>query len=781
VLIRCRDLGEDDLCRSFTDFLTQHLRKTELLPEDADVMRAVILDRIAKGEALLLVDGLDEITSPLVRVMFCQELERTAARYPEAPIVVTSRIVGYRDMPYRMGSGFEHGEIAELTAEDKDLFARRWVEVTEHQHPAAEREKRAQELIDDLHSNDRIERLTGNPMLLTTLALVKRKVGKLPNRRTKLYAEAVSLLLNWNPRIYRAIEEDEAIPQLEYLAYEMCRRGVQRLPEDEVLDLLDRLRVEYPNIRAIRRRAPHEFLKHLEERSGILIKSGGIWGKDEAQARPVWEFRHLTFQEYLAAHALLDGRYPDRDKTKSLAEQVAPLAGPVTAGRVPEGEEVDVPESWREALRLLVADCKDDDVDDVLLSILNPLPGEDASMARRPRAVLAALCLADEPNVSEESAKRVLSVFSCAINERDGNGAEVTTIDSAATEVGRSIWSQLLKESLISEYCARPPQTRPNPGSLWGTAEISGWERSGLGLAANCTGLSERLGSGERVEVLSAALAAMVAAFEGKVADGSGLPEKLLMLFGLERPEIAAAGWALAWMAGWDRPVRKPVWLPSDVQSEAVVKALSEAPDDENHLRRYLMGILARSADKRGLAAVLSNTDHANAQVRRAAAKALGALGDGAAARPLLSMLDDPDPMVSHAAVEALGKLGDKTAVPALLARLDGPNVSDRRRAVEILGELGDKDAIPALTTHLEDADDSLRPSVVGALARIRNVPMERKLLSLDLDDGDPWIDPKASITEARLEQAAERLGLTRDKVYSLYASIAVDFHLQFE
>src|ERR1035441_4631349 len=383
VLIRCRDLGEDDLCRSFTDFLTQHLRKTELLPEDADVMRAVILDRIAKGEALLLVDGLDEITSPLVRVMFCQELERTAARYPEAPIVVTSRIVGYRDMPYRMGSGFEHGEIAELTAEDKDLFARRWVEVTEPQHPAAEREKRAQELIDDLHSNDRIERLTGNPMLLTTLALVKRKFGKLPNRRTKLYAEAVSLLLNWNPRIYRAIEEDEAIPQLEYLAYEMWRRGVQRLPEDEVLDLLDRLRVEYPNIRAIRRRAPHEFLKHLEERSGILIKSGGIWGKDEAQARPVWEFRHLTFQEYLAAHALLDGRYPDRDKTKSLAEQVAPLAGPVTAGRVPEGEEVDVPESWREALRLLVADCKDDDVDDVLLAILNPMDGEDATKTGR--------------------------------------------------------------------------------------------------------------------------------------------------------------------------------------------------------------------------------------------------------------------------------------------------------------------------------------------------------------------------------------------------------------
>src|ERR1035441_7233822 len=149
--------------------------------------------------------------------MFCQELERTAARYPDAPIVVTSRILGYRDMPYRMGSAFEHGQIAELNLEDKDLFARRWVEVTEQHQSTAEKAKRAQELLDALHSNDRIERLTGNPMLLTTLALVKRKVGKLPNRRHKLYAETILVLLNWNPRVYETIDDDEAVPQLEYL------------------------------------------------------------------------------------------------------------------------------------------------------------------------------------------------------------------------------------------------------------------------------------------------------------------------------------------------------------------------------------------------------------------------------------------------------------------------------------------------------------------------------------------------------------------------------------
>lgn len=435
VIIRCRDLGEADLCRCFTDFLTQHLNKTELLPEEADVMLAVVLDRIAKGEVLLLVDGLDEITNAHVRMMFCQELERTAARYPDAPIVVTSRIVGYRDMPYRMGSGFEHGVIAELNRDDKNLFAQNWVDVTE-QHQTDEKAKRTQELIDALHSSDRIERLTGNPMLLTTLALVKRKVGKLPSNRTKLYAEAVSVLLNWNPRLYQTIEEDEAIPQLEYLAYDMCRRGVQRLTEDEVLDLLEKVRNEYPNIRAIRRREPEAFLELLEARSSILVKSGGIWQKNKTQEKPVWEFRHLTFQEYLAARAHLDGRYPGRDKTKSLADQVVPLAGAVqqTQYRRPvlkSRDELEVPESWREALRLLAADCKDDDVDYVLLAILNPMAGEDKAKTARPRVVLATLCLADEPNVSEEIAQKVLTTFAATVGKDDGCGHVTTSVDRA--------------------------------------------------------------------------------------------------------------------------------------------------------------------------------------------------------------------------------------------------------------------------------------------------------------------------------------------------------------
>lgn len=228
VLIRCREIGDDDLCRSFKDVLQMHLDKSELQPQEAQVMFAVILDRLAKGEVLLLVDGLDEISNLRVRQAF-------ASSWNAPPCVIQvrrswrPRIVGYRDMPDRMRTGFAHGVIGDLHPETKDLFAKRWVEATEAHQSKENRERSAKDLMAALHSSDRIERLTSNPMLLTTMALVKRKVGKLPTRRHKLYAEAVSVLLNWNPNVYTVIEDEEALPQLAFLAYEMCRRGVQQL------------------------------------------------------------------------------------------------------------------------------------------------------------------------------------------------------------------------------------------------------------------------------------------------------------------------------------------------------------------------------------------------------------------------------------------------------------------------------------------------------------------------------------------------------------------------
>ncbi|MCK5308929.1 MAG: hypothetical protein KAJ73_09980, partial [Zetaproteobacteria bacterium] len=343
---------------------------------------------------LLMLDGLDEITDPVARACFCQQLEQIVRAFPDAPIIATSRIVGYREMGSQLGQSFEHLTLADLTAEEKDDFASRWCALTE----VPERCTTAtEELIHDIHSADRIERLTGNPMLLTTMALVKRKIGKLPRRRAELYGEAVQVLLNWRREVDEPLDWREAIPQLEYLAYAMCDLGVQQLRQDEILDRFTQMREDYPNVHAARNRSPEDFLKRLEARTGLLVEAGRV--PYLGMQIPVYEFRHLTFQEYLAARALVDGRFPDRDPKHSLAENVAPFASRTTESenRTLDFKEASVVENWREALRLCAAICYDDDVDDVLRAILTPQDGDPSSTVRA-RAILAALCLADEPN-----------------------------------------------------------------------------------------------------------------------------------------------------------------------------------------------------------------------------------------------------------------------------------------------------------------------------------------------------------------------------------------------
>ena len=729
VLILCRDLGPADLCRCFVDFLTQHLSKSELLPAEADVMRAVILDRLARGEILLLVDGLDEITDSRVRAMFCQELERTAVRYPQAPIVVTSRIVGYRDMPYRMGADFEHNLIADVTREDKDDFARRWVEVTDQHHPTEEREQRAKELIDSLHSNDRVERLTGNPMLLTTLALVRRKVGKLPNRRTKLYSEAVSVLLNWNPRHYDIIEEDEAIPQLEYVAFAMCQRGEQRLNHDDILDLLEAFRREYRNVRAVGRRTPEEFLALLEARSSILIKAGNIWQDHGGGEKPAWEFRHLTFQEYLAARALLDGRYPNRSRQKSLAEQVASLefiVGDDKEQSDVEGtsDEADIAESWRETLRLLVADCRDDDVDDVLLAILRPQPCQDSPATRRACAILATLCLADEPNVSEEAALEVMNALAAVVGDDDEKGPARSNLNQAAVAVSASIWSAALQAALVREFRRRPAEVRMTVGSLIARTGFASWDRMNVAPDKKIDELDHRLHSSVAEEVIGAVLTVSHAAFRRQAVYSKSLVASLLDGLGSDDTVLVlACAWALYWLAperhGFNptRGVRR--WQPNEADVTRILHAFQSAHRDERDTIRFLALILGTCGGAAAIDSLIEKIDDPSERVRQAVVDALSNLGDKAAVGPLIERIDDPRKLVRRAVVEALGNLGDKAAVGPLIEKIDDPSERVRWAVAYALGNLGDKSAVEPLIARIDDPSEDVRQAVVNALGNL--------------------------------------------------------------
>lgn len=749
VLIRCRDLGEADLCRCFSDFLSQHFLKTTLLPEEARVMQALILEKIANNQVLLMVDGLDEITNPKVRVSFCQELERTAARYPNAPIVVTSRIVGYRDMPFRMGKYFQHGVICELDRVHKDLFAKRWIEVTEQRQSADERIKREKELIEALHASDRIERLTGNPMLLTTLALVKRKVGKLPSRRNKLYAEAVAVLLNWNPGYYAPIDDSEAIPQLEYLAYEMCRRGVQRLTDNEIMDLLEQFRKEYPTVRSAKNHSEREFLALLEARSSILIKAGSIWGKGQQKEQAAWEFRHLTFQEYLAAQALIDGKYPNRDRNLTLAMQVAPLAGIVKyvqPKRIGNNNHLEVTESWREALRLLAADCKDDDVDSVLYAILNPLPIEDHTITRRTRAILAALCLADEPNASEEVADKILEQFVQSVQDEDGYLHMQSPLSIAALELGRSQWRNSFRSILIRHFIEKKENESGVFGSLWGFIGTYNFDDSNR--SNHLQEIIRSIRSQNRIERISAALMVMHSAYSGKIENVNNLVDELFDLMLLGDGECHAAVWALGWFSKGSPLIKsKPYWTISETQADILCKRLAATAVDSVDTQYWIINILSNSKNILVGESILPFILAHDERPRIAAIEALATIGDHRFIGRIADLLKGKDEKTLVAAAVSLSSLGDKRGRDFLVKEWHNSKTLsfDLQRAI--------------LTTELD--------------------PLNKKLLSNDFDGAFPLVAMNRPIDAERLAACAKILELPVADIQLRYESIAAEYRLK--
>ncbi|UCH97131.1 MAG: NACHT domain-containing protein, partial [Candidatus Aminicenantes bacterium] len=549
IVIRCRDLDESCKTGSIDDVLCETFRKAQMSAEETAALQAVIREMLVQGKAILLVDGLDEISNIGTRARFSQQIERLHIAFPKAPMIVTSRIVGYREMKYRIGRGFEHATVSEFIKKDKDEFARRWCDITELPE---RREKATEELIKAIHSSDRIERLAGNPMLLTTLALVKRKVGKLPERRADLYWEAVLVLLNWRSEVDEPIDHREAVPQLEYVAYEMCRQGVQRLREDEILELMEKMREEYPNVRAAKKHEPEEFLRMLERRTGILIEAGEV--RHKGRLVPVFEFRHLTFQEYLAALALVDGKFPGRDKSKSLAEHIAPLAGQT---EMSDTEEAVVKDNWREVLRLCAACCGDDDVNDVLLALLTPLQGENLEETARPRAVLSALCLADELNVSDEVAQQVLGIFVQKIEEDDGIGEVRTSLDIAAVELAGSEWEKRLRSRLIEEFCKSEASERSGPGSISSMIATHSAPRDNKQFQLWIAKIVEKFNSKDDSIKIDAALAIMGSAFENKIKKIiPGMVDGLLAMLDKNGPSAHAGAWALGWLN------KREIWIP---------------------------------------------------------------------------------------------------------------------------------------------------------------------------------------------------------------------------
>jgi HEAT repeat protein len=146
--------------------------------------------------------------------------------------------------------------------------------------------------------------------------------------------------------------------------------------------------------------------------------------------------------------------------------------------------------------------------------------------------------------------------------------------------------------------------------------------------------------------------------------------------------------------------------------------------------------------------------DHrAPLRARKAAAQALGWLGEPASAASLQALLTHPNAMARRAALEALGRVGGERALAALRAALGERSWALRQEAVLGLGGLGDAalEAIDALTealrgeSHGPTAEQCLRQ--IAALGQAHGEARDAALAALrgaleapsPLPDAERW------------------------------------------
>jgi hypothetical protein len=303
VLIRCREWREHihrpilTLLRSLPD-ITGHAELAGL----SDALLPLFKD----GRILLLVDGLDEIHDDALRSTFVDHLENFLDEFKRTRVVVTSREAGFSLVAPALARFCQRWRVAPLEEDAITALCDHWHKLMSGDSPEAFGEGR--EVAEHLLRNNSLRRLAENPLLLTMLLVVKHGAGRLPPDRVSLYGRAVEVLLDtWNIKGHAPLNPKEAVPQLAYVAFELMRAGKQTATEKELLVLLEGARENVPQIRRYAKDSPHEFLKRVELRSSLLIEAG--LQVDNGLAVPFYQFRHLTFQEYLAGVALAEGHY----------------------------------------------------------------------------------------------------------------------------------------------------------------------------------------------------------------------------------------------------------------------------------------------------------------------------------------------------------------------------------------------------------------------------------------------------------------------------------------
>jgi len=247
---------------------------------------------LEKGKALVLFDGLDEVSEEgNQRGQMIYELENLIQHYQNNKFIITCRNAA-SDYKFERSTFNTHVEIADLSNYQISIFVKNWF---------GDNSSKSAKFINEIEKNEHqsLRELSHNPLLLGMLCLVFEDTSQFPPKRGMVYREAIDVLIKrWDKE--RGIRRDR-IPGfspsnekklLSFLGYEYLLENKIFFEQHDIEKKIE----ANSSINFSASIEKEDILNIIEVQHGLLAQ----------RARRVYSFSHLTFQEYFAAQHIVD-------------------------------------------------------------------------------------------------------------------------------------------------------------------------------------------------------------------------------------------------------------------------------------------------------------------------------------------------------------------------------------------------------------------------------------------------------------------------------------------
>ena len=172
---------------------------------------------LQSGTALVLLDGLGEISNTDERKEVCRWIDAAWKSFSALRFVVTSRATGYRqEEGVELAADFERADVQDFTVDQQELFLLQWFTAAFLKEPPdlgvdeatwlakqkAKAEERTRTIAKHLkeEKNKGLRQLAAIPMILQIMAILWKDRDYMPESRVKLYEAAIDYLLEFRDK-----------------------------------------------------------------------------------------------------------------------------------------------------------------------------------------------------------------------------------------------------------------------------------------------------------------------------------------------------------------------------------------------------------------------------------------------------------------------------------------------------------------------------------------------------------------------------------------------------